>query len=641
MASEESRATFVTDLKQEGSSGVKEQISELERLEGVLKNQNATLGKMQLQYRNLKVGGLQSSQAAKELKDRILAQKKAIGENALALGKQKGAFDVSTKSQKANVVATKQGTSALAGLAAGAKLGGGPIAALTSKSGTLAASLGKAGLVGVALAAAAALIALDYAAVKSAVSVATAAVTSANAYRTENIELQGLTKTWSKFWGVQTVAPGNADKMQAAINRVTSSVTLGRDKVIDLNSSLYSMRLRGQNLETALKAVALAESGAGEKGKQWAMGQIYMNAILGRSMDQVGVLAQKRFGGIVSAKMLDLNVQTLKAKENIAALFRGVKIEPLLKGLDKVLGFFKAGSVQAEAWSTIFETMFNPLFRGAEKGGDVIKTFMNKVTILALNAAIAWEDMGASFSLQKFGIKDTSDLLVKASTAAGGLAIAMLRAADATIYIVSGATRAYQAVAGLFGMAKALFTRDFGPEQAKAGHNALLEFKSAFGTNETADVGHSMIDGLIKGIQDAQPFLNKAAADAMKGAENAAKDEAKIRSPSHKWQMNVGRQLPLGGAIGIRQTAPVMARAGASALAGVGVRASGGGGFGMGAGGMGGGGMARPSVSVGEVHAHFHGAPNAAGTVTIPIAEFRSFLAQTIEGVAIQRGAHI
>jgi hypothetical protein len=652
VADTEARASFTTELKTEGTAGVKEQVSALEKLEDSSKSLNAVLGKMQLNYRNLKTGGHVNSLAAQELKKRIAEQKKAIGENALAINKMKGAFDVNTKSQKGSAKATKESTSALARLAAGARLGGGPIATLADRSGSLAGSLGKAGLVGAAVAAGVALVALDYAAIKSAVSIATAAVTSANAYRTENLELQGLTKTWSNFWGITQVAPGNADKMQSAINRVTSEVTLQRDKVIGLNSELYSMRLRGNNLALALKAVALAESGAGDKGKQWAMGQIYMNAMLGRSMQNVSNIAEKRFGKIVSAKMLDLNVQTAKAKENFSALFRGIKIEPLLKGVDKVLGFFKQGTVQAEAWSGIFESLFNPLFRDATKGGDVIKTFMNKVTILALNASIAWEDMGASFSLQKFGIKDTSDLLVKVTTVAGGFAVMMLRAADATLYIAQGIARIGTGLSGIYQMVKAAAgTGSLGEllfsskgAAARKGVGAGWEtFKSAFGDQgKTAEVGHSMIDGLIKGIQDAQPYLNKAAADSMKEAEQAAKDAAKVKSPSRAWRVNIGQMLPKGGALGIRDAAPRMRREAATALSSIGPTSRDGSSFGGGGASarsaFGGGGPTQ--ISVGNVTFQ-QAATNAPGTVTIPEAQFTSWFASKLEGLAHQRGANI
>ena len=634
--SEDGRSTFVTELKAEGAADVAKQRDELERLKGSVEKSTDSLGKMNRAYRNLKIGGLENTEEAKKLKLRIDGLKKSVGETQLKMLQYKGGLGLTSKAAKQFREEQTRGTYSAQKFTGAIKMGGGPLAAFTGKTEGLASGLGKVGLAGAAIAGTVAIVALNVAIVASLVSLGKMAVGAADAYRSEKLSIEGMTKVWRGYFGFMQRAPGNADKMQQSINAIASDSPLARSEILSLNAQLYRMGLRGDRLTTSLKAVALGEAAAGEEGKQMGINMVAGAALFGRSVSGAAAIIKSKFGGIVERQMLALPVQTAKAKESLQALFRGVKVEPLLRGIDKVLGLIKQGSVQSDAWSGIIETLFNPLFKDAEKGGYVVQTFFNKVTILALNAAIAWEDMSSSFTLQRVGIKSMSDLLVKAVGLTSKLAVSVLRGAQGTIWFVTTMER-LASICGIvlrtvYAIGNGIHTWTETGEFNKGDWLDIGARIKALGDFDTERSGIQLIQGLINGIKDATPYLEKAAAESGDAAKKAFDASQGIHSPSVRWRWS-GRQLPLGGAIGIRDTAPVMRGAAAGVLGSIGTARP--------APSLGGGSMMSsigPRVSVGQLVVQGGAAPSM---VTIPLAELRSMVASLFEGIAIQKGAHV
>lgn len=73
---------------------------------------------------------------------------------------------------------------------------------------------------------------------------------------------------------------------------------------------------------------------------------------------------------------------------------------------------------------------------------------------------------------------------------------------------------------------------------------------------EAGNVGLNIARGIAAGISLGAPTINQAAASAVSGAIQAAKDAGVIRSPSRKMKKEVGLQLSIGAAKGILQGIP-------------------------------------------------------------------------------------
>lgn len=627
----ETDAKFTIDLALEGAAESADARAEIERLSAATQRATASVAKMQGAYRNLKVGGMQNTTQAKELKSRIDALKKTIGENQSKLLGMRGGLAGASDAMSRLGKTSKEANGFARGLISGIQAGGGPVADLTGRATGLVGALGKAGLAGAALAGVAAVLALDVVVLKATADIAKMALTAADARRSETLALQGMTKAWVGWWG--QVRAGKAEDVQASIDGVVGSVTEGRGAVVGYAESLYRAGLRGGNLTAALEAVSLASSATNGAYTETAKAMVIGSALMGQSVQGVADQLKNRFGPIVKQQMLALPTQLAKAREGFTSLFRGIKIEPVLKGLDNVLGALRVGSVESKAWSKIFESLFNPLFKGAEEGGNVLRRFVDKATILALRLMIAWEDAQGAFNIRTGGIDLAAASLRALVQIVPGLAVGFLRAAQATVILGDALYRLLD-IGMQVGMV--MFNLLTGqthkiPGALAATRDAIVDaFKSA----SSVSSGVSTIEGLIQGIRSAQPALNAAVVQSANEANTAFKNAQGIHSPSRLWA-KFGYQLPAGAAIGVERGTREFAGAAedlantpeAQPLSGSGPRG-------------GRGGSSTHITLTGDIiiQGASQGAP---GTVTIPVGALRSELASILEGLVIQRGGSL
>jgi len=640
---DENRAVFVTELKAEGVPETQAQAKTIEKLRGELDKEFLSLNKMQLAYKGLRTAGLQTTKMGVDLKNRILEQKKAIGQNQVALLGMKGGLGIATDGMKKTGAAAKGASSGLSALAAGASIAGGPVSGLTSKTQSLVGTLGRAGLIGVTLAAVAALVVFDLAVAKSVIGLAKMAVSSADAYRSERLSIEGMTKVWRGFFGIMQRAPGNAAQMQSAIDDVSNAVPITRDRVVALNAELYRFGLRGQALKQSLEAVALGESAAGDEGRQMGINMVAGAAMFGRSVTGAAAIMKSKFGPIVQQQMLALPVQIAKARYGFNQLFTGLKVEPLLRGLHNVLGLFSKGTETSKAWRAIFGTFFDPLSSSAEKGSLTVKRFLQGVTIVALEAAIKFKTLKGVLSFKNLGLGDAGQLLETAINGVASLAVGILRAGQATLVLADGLTTVirFAQVAGKL-MQAVTFHGGIGNQDKAwqaADDAADAAYKQLVHGSDTLGVGFNMIQGLIDGIEKGKPALIAAARAAQQAANDAVKTEQQIHSPSKKWE-RFGLHLTQGESRGMKRGQPELVRTtrdiqratfDVGGGAGFGARGAA---FGGGGRASSGGGQAHPTI--GQLHLH---GLSKSDKVTLSIGELTDLIAQALEGLTIQQGA--
>lgn len=160
-----------------------------------------------------------------------------------------------------------------------------------------------------------------------------------------------------------TGSAAGASELAGSVSRVAKQVPIAADQVSKLAQDLYKAGKRGTELEDALFKASMKAAGLGDKVKKGSE------------------LAKKA--------MLPLDVQTLKFKEHIAAIFSGVKITPFLEGLQEVIGLFDESTSSGKALKAIVETMLNPLFDAAKTGFPYVKMAFKGLVVGALLVAIA------------------------------------------------------------------------------------------------------------------------------------------------------------------------------------------------------------------------------------------------------------
>jgi hypothetical protein len=337
---------------------------------------------MQSALRNLQGGSLGATNEARRLKEQITAQKASIAGTQAQLLQMGAGLRRTGKASKESAADQVKGMQAMVAQLQGSNTA---IGSMLTQTRALTASLGKAGVAG-----AAALVVVAFAAVTAAIGAATVALASyalrvVDARRSEMIRLEGLTKIPNWFG----IIAGKASDMQAAITRVSSAVALGRDKIVGFAESLYRAGLRGRNLDQALEGTAIRASVLGDD-----MGSAFASmaagaALTGQSIQQMVQRTKNQLGGLAARQMLSFTVQLQKARENIDALFTGVKIEGFLSKFATLTELFSQSTATGRALKVMLETLLNPLFGSANSGAPILKRLFQGMVIGALAASIA------------------------------------------------------------------------------------------------------------------------------------------------------------------------------------------------------------------------------------------------------------
>ncbi len=375
-AKADAEATFAVNLE-DGTSGPAESAaSALRNLERSITADTKALASMQKAMRELQSGAVVNIDAARKLREQIDAKKSAIANARAAFVQLGGSFDATGK---------KSSRLGFAQIEAAAGRLPGPIGSVTSSLGNLRGMLaGGALALGIA-AVAAAIVALTAAAIAGTAALLKYGVATANARRAEMLRLEGLTKM-RNWYGV---AAGSATAMQAAIDRVSGSTTLGRAQLEGYAAQLYKMHLRGDNLSHALEGAAIKASVLGDEAAKGFMGWAAGAAFAGQSVKRLADDVRARYGGIVAKQMLDLDVQAAKLRENFGALFAGLKIEGLLKAVWSVTELFSQSTRSGQALRALVERIFQPLIGAVEYVAPLVRRFFQGMIIGALYLGIA------------------------------------------------------------------------------------------------------------------------------------------------------------------------------------------------------------------------------------------------------------
>ncbi|MBZ0119437.1 MAG: hypothetical protein K8H88_20780, partial [Sandaracinaceae bacterium] len=328
--------------------------------------------------RNLKGASTPNVQAMKALQDRITATKQSVAQaqgKVLELG---GGLGTLKRAGAGSSAGLKELLSTAQGMP-------GPLGGLASKLGAIRGLVAGGGAIAAGvLAIAAALVALVAAAGAATVALLRYGIAQADARRSELLRLEGLTTIRRHYY----LAAGNATAMQAAIDRVSASVALGRGELVGYTQQLYRMGLRGQALEDALQGMATVASVQGEEQARRFAGMAAGAARAGGSVRRLADLVERRLGGIAARQLLSLDVQAAKLRESFAAIFLGLRIEGFLEGLRTLTQLFSQNTATGRALKTIAEALLQPLIDDLTRLAPFARRFFQGMVIGALQLTI-------------------------------------------------------------------------------------------------------------------------------------------------------------------------------------------------------------------------------------------------------------
>lgn len=576
MARGTDRSEYAIVLKDETSGPAKNASKALVDLRAKIERDVAALRQMQSALAKMRGTTLQSSDAAKRLKDQIAAQKQRIGQAQAAYVNLGGVFSENA----------------------------GQVGGLVGMFGGLIASGG--GVVGIATA-----MVQAYAALVTSVVAATAALLAyslaqADARRSELLHLEGLT-TIRRYYGL---AAGTGAELQGAIDRVADSSALGRGELTRYTEQLYRMGLRGRALESALEGVSTVAATQGDAQAARYAGMYAGLVRTGGGVEHLSERIRSRLGGLATRSALGLSRQLERLRESIGRIFADVRIEGFLNALHEIVNLFSQSTVEGRALHEIVTDLFSPLFDSVGSGTPVVRRFFQGMIIAGLQVAIGILRVRNAL-IRTFGGGVRGELASTTSMVNLGR-FAMLGLAAAVLAVV--------VPLGLLGLVAygAMIRLQQIADQIAAVVNFAGQWREA---------GASMVDGLIGGLTSGVSRIRTTVSGLAATATGALRDALGIHSPSRVFA-GLGIQVPRGFAEGVDAGSGVVSES----VAGMGASAVEAAPAGRGARGTG-----SASFSFGDIHVNVGNAtPEAAREAG---EAFVDEVVRMLEGVGVELGA--
>jgi hypothetical protein len=415
--------------------------------------------------------------------DQAARAKTALATETTALDKLKAELDKSQKAHKAAEEAAKSTEPAYATIGRGLRKLGGPLADIGDKVTTFGEGFSKLrkglGTAGAWLGIATAITAVAAAIVGTGVAFATSTA-KILAWGVGLASARGHMERLAQamLWGSKTGGAALNDQ----INNLSRQLPLTTEEIAEQARGLAYMGLRGKALNDALSRTAT-------------------------------LAARLKFGPDFADEMLTLDEQSKVFHANLAQLFGGLKVEGLLRGLQKIGALLDKDTASGKAIKTVFESVFQPIADWLTKSQTKIEAFFLRLEILALKAAIQFK---LHFS--------TIAAVVKVFAVGALVVFGLIAAAILTVVTVLGA----MAAAVLYVASLAV---DF------------------------VKVGAQMIAGLVEGIKNAAPAVLAAIRGVVTDAITAAKKLLGIASPSRVFA-DIGLMVGAGMEVGVASSTP-------------------------------------------------------------------------------------
>lgn len=359
-------ATFRVVLDDQISGPAETAAGRMERLKSSIERGRKELSALQKSMRDMKRSGSVSAEVMETHQKRIDELKRRLGDANAEFLELGGTFaKTKTGKQGKDTNALKDALSDL-----GVKTGG--VSERFSRLGKFfKSSAGRAVLMKAAvIAVAAAVIALAAAMTKY-------GIAQSNVAREERLRFEAM----AHLRGRSRSAIADAQGMQDAIEGVAAKTGAARSELAGYAEAAYRAGLRGKALEEAVRGAAVRGAALGERyGKSF----VFMAASAARAGQDIGKMAddaQERYGGLASRRLMSLGNLSRRFGENLASLFSGVDIEPLLKSLSRFVDLFtRANEVGRETKGWV-DPFVGGMVRGLASVVDATTWFVEAWTL--------------------------------------------------------------------------------------------------------------------------------------------------------------------------------------------------------------------------------------------------------------------
>lgn len=359
----------------------------------------------------------------------------------------------------------------------------------------------------------------------------------------------------TEAWNAMYPELESTSDAMSGITRDTGATT---ERLRALTGQLTAAKVSADDMPAALRAVATAEAALGQEGAAKFIEEMKAGK---KSVDELADEVQSKFGGLVAKQMLGLGAQGARLKGNLASLFGGLDIEPLLMGFTTLVNLFDQTTVAGETMKFLFETLVQPIVDGLTAAIPLAEAFFLgfligalkiyiglKPAIKAVKEFLGFDDPTTADTF--LNVKNAGEVVAKVLAYAIPIVLA-LGAAFTVMSIASGAVALVTAaiaspilltVAAIAALGTAVYA--FWPEikQAFADGSAFVigVFQGAVDwlkSIDMAQIGLDIVQGLASGIASAGGAVLAAITGVVGGAIDAAKSLLGIASPSKVFEV--------------------------------------------------------------------------------------------------------
>lgn len=333
---------------------------------------------------------------------------------------------------------------------------------------------------------------------------------------------------------------GAASKMSGTFRDIQRNVGGSTEHLTDLVKQLKKADITGDNMSIALKAIATQEAAIGTDETSDLIEKLKTGQT---SAVKLANTIEKKYGETARAKMIGLDQSVDRLKQNFGALFSGLKIEPLLKSIARIVDLFDETSTSGKLIKSLFEGFFQPLVNAADTALPYVMLFVVEFGITLLDLAIAFAP-AIKMAEKLFGMEpdDTMEVVMQAATiaaiafAAGVfmviLGFGLLAAIVAPVLLAIYNT--FKLLVGIASFVKAAFE---------------IAVKAIQGV-DLKTVGEDVMKGLAKGIATGAPGVIAAMTSIADALPASVKKILDIGSPS-KVFAEIGGYTAEGFTVGI------------------------------------------------------------------------------------------
>lgn len=391
-------------------------------------------------------------------------------------------------------------------------------------------------------------VATAFAAIVAAAGAAAAAITLVAVKLADTQRNLGLARE-----GAEALHPELA-ALRGDISAIGDSTGMAEDKLRGLAGQLKAAKVSAADMPAALRAMATAEAAVEGGGAAFVKQIKKGNA----AVSTLAATTQAKFGGIVERKMLSLDALGGRMKKNLAGLFGGLNIEPVLAGLRTLIDLFDQNTATGKAMKAVFEGVFQPIIDHAQEAAWAVEAFALglgigmlkayravKPAVKAITKALDIDTSEFDLEATLAGVSKAAETLVPPLLAFAGVAT-VVAAAIGTLAVVLGALPFAVITAvglgtvavfnALWSAAKSVGSTLSGLASSVSGalSNAFSAAKTAVSAfvGGVATLGGDIISGIVSGITAGASKVAGALTSAVSGAVDAAKSALGIASPS-------------------------------------------------------------------------------------------------------------